>query len=95
MQYRGFARAILSTARHFGSRDPIVDFERLGAEQIPVLVLWGDRDVVVPFSQASRVTSALGDPRFVRLAGAGHALHYEQADEVNRELIGFLMADRD
>jgi pimeloyl-ACP methyl ester carboxylesterase len=95
MHYRGFTRAILSTVRHFGARDPIVDFERLGAHGIPVLLLWGERDIVVPSSQSARVTAALGAPRFVLLPDAGHALHYEHADEVNRELIDFLLADRD
>jgi len=94
MQYRGFARGILSTIRNFGTRDPIADFERLGSYETPVLLLWGELDVVVPFSGLDRVASALGDATIVRLAGAGHALHYEQAEDVNPELVAFLTKSR-
>ena len=90
MQYRGFGRAILSTIRSFIPRDPLPDFERLGAQPTPVLLLWGDQDRAVPFAQSDRVRSALGDAAFVPLVGSGHALHFEHARRVNEKLLAFL-----
>jgi pimeloyl-ACP methyl ester carboxylesterase len=90
MRYEGFGRALLSTVRSFMQTDPISDFEALGRQSTPVLLIWGDQDRAVPFEQTGRVRSALGDAGFTPLTGAGHALHYEQAGRVNQKLLEFL-----
>jgi pimeloyl-ACP methyl ester carboxylesterase len=90
MRYRGFERALLSTAREFVSHDPLSYYEAAGSQGKPTLLVWGDRDSATPVEQADRVSAALGGPERVLIPGAGHALHYEHAAEVSAALSGFL-----
>ncbi|MBB2911987.1 pyruvate dehydrogenase E2 component (dihydrolipoamide acetyltransferase) [Streptosporangium becharense] len=59
----------------------------VGALGLPVLVVWGDRDQVVPPSHAA---NAPAGARVSVLEGAGHSPHMERANDVNRLLEGFL-----
>jgi fermentation-respiration switch protein FrsA (DUF1100 family) len=46
---------------------------KVGSLKVPLLVLHGDRDEVVPFAQGRRVFEAAREPkRFHRIVGAGH-----------------------
>ena len=93
MRYEGFRQAILATARGFIQSDPGRDFEKIGAGDRPTLLIWGDADRTFPIEQAGRVREALGaNLRFERVAGAGHALHYENANKINALLSDFLPA---
>jgi pyruvate dehydrogenase E2 component (dihydrolipoamide acetyltransferase) len=60
--------------------------ERVLADQlegldVPVLVIWGERDQVIPAAQAQAAPSRA---RVEVLGGAGHSPHMETAGEVNR-----------
>ena len=60
------------------------DLERL---DVPMLVIWGARDQVLPAAQAE---AAPGAARVEVLSGAGHSPHMESAGEVNRLVAEFL-----
>jgi pyruvate dehydrogenase E2 component (dihydrolipoamide acetyltransferase) len=53
----------------------------------PLLVIWGERDQVIPAAQAQ---AAPASARVALLSGAGHSPHMEAAGEVNRLLADFL-----
>jgi pyruvate dehydrogenase E2 component (dihydrolipoamide acetyltransferase) len=57
----------------------------------PVLVVWGERDAVIPAAQAE---AASGRAETHVLDGVGHSPHMEAAGEVNRLLEGFLAGVR-
>jgi pimeloyl-ACP methyl ester carboxylesterase len=63
---------------------------RLGQLEIPTLVLWGSSDLWIPFTSASQLSQELPRSAFIVVRNAGHNLHEEQHEEVNRSLIGFL-----
>lgn len=63
---------------------------RLGALDIPTLVLWGAHDLWIPFESASHLAQELPRSAFVIVREAGHNLQEEQHDEVTRSLIAFL-----
>lgn len=63
----------------------------LAGTGIPVLVVWGTADRIVPVGQAQ---SAPAGARIELLEGAGHSPHMERAGEVNRLLGEFLTAGR-
>jgi pimeloyl-ACP methyl ester carboxylesterase len=90
MRYRGFGAAILSTLRHFAARDPLPDFQAVGRQGRPALLVWGDEDRVLPFAESERVRAALGGAEFVPVPGAGHALHYEHSERIGPVLVDFL-----
>jgi 3-oxoadipate enol-lactonase len=59
---------------------------------VPVLVVAGAEDAIVPRGEAEEMAAALPDGRFVRIEGAGHLVPLERPHELNRELLSFLGA---
>ncbi len=66
---------------------------RLHRITAPTLVLAGSRDQVAPVAAAEELARGIPGARLVVLRGAGHLMHYERADEVNRLLLDFLRPD--
>jgi pyruvate dehydrogenase E2 component (dihydrolipoamide acetyltransferase) len=67
-------------------RQSVILREELSALKMPVLVLWGSEDRIIPASQA------LNLPRQVRteiLPGYGHMVHMEAASKVNSAILSF------
>jgi non-heme chloroperoxidase len=63
----------------------------LAAISIPVLVIHGDQDRVLPYEATSRRLPAfLENARCTVIAGGPHAIIWTHADEVNRALLGFV-----
>lgn len=85
----GFRHAIISSMYEFLPADHREAYRRLGASEVPVLVVWGDEDEVIPFDQHTAVVDALG-ARLLTLPGAGHAPHIDQPDIVHPVVIDFL-----
>jgi len=54
----------------------------------PTLLLWADRDAVLPFAVGERFAEAIGRPPPRRIAGAGHFLQEDEG-----RLVGRLIAD--
>jgi pimeloyl-ACP methyl ester carboxylesterase len=48
------------------------------AEQVPTLVVWGDRDRIIPVSHAYAAHELMPGSRLVVVPGAGHFLPFEQ-----------------
>jgi magnesium chelatase accessory protein len=54
---------------------------QLRSVHTPALLLWGDRDIVVPLSSAERLMRHLANPRLVPLQGVGHVPNEEAPKE--------------
>jgi pimeloyl-ACP methyl ester carboxylesterase len=50
------------------------------AEDVPMMVVWGDADVILPIGHGIRAARDLPVDRFEVFEGAGHFPHLEQAD---------------
>lgn len=57
---------------------------------VPVLVIHGDDDQVVPFGVGNQTTKYLKDGRLKVYKGGPHALPNIEADGINEDLLGFL-----
>ena len=57
---------------------------------VPTLVVWGDRDPLIPLGMGRRLAAALPMARLVVLTGAGHAPMWERQDAFNDTLLTFL-----
>jgi pimeloyl-ACP methyl ester carboxylesterase len=90
MQYAGLQQAILSTLRDMDMHGLSETYQRVGRQQKPVLLLWGDKDQVLPFANSEKVKQAIPQVEFHVIAGAGHDLEYEFSDTVNPLLLDFL-----
>jgi pimeloyl-ACP methyl ester carboxylesterase len=96
-QYRlarrpGFLDAALAALRDqvgsTGQRRMLLD--RLRGLRVPVLLVWGDQDRVVPVAQARRAAARLPDAEVVVLSGCGHLPHVEDPAAFDRALVAFL-----
>lgn len=54
--------------------------------RVPVLLIHGERDGIVPARQSDQVATVLANARVERLAGLGHLAHEEQPQRVARAL---------
>ena len=58
---------------------------------IPVLVIHGDQDRVLPYeATSSRLPALLNNARSTVIAGGPHAIIWTHADEVNQALLDFI-----
>jgi pimeloyl-ACP methyl ester carboxylesterase len=68
--------------------------ERLGGLEVPVLLVWGAQDRVVPVAHARRAAARLPDATLVVLPSCGHLPHVEDPAAFSRTLTAFLNAPR-
>jgi pyruvate dehydrogenase E2 component (dihydrolipoamide acetyltransferase) len=74
-----------------GGRQRIVIADRLAELAIPLLVVWGRDDRIIPAAHAERVPD---DAQVHLLDGQGHSPHMEAAGDFNRLMEGFLAGAR-
>ncbi|MCB1314362.1 MAG: alpha/beta hydrolase [Leptospiraceae bacterium] len=89
MQYVGYKSAILSTLRNFPDNIES-DYEAVGRSGIPVLVIWGDRDTVVPIEHMQLIRHEIPDAQTEILHAAGHLAVVEAPDRVHALILDFL-----
>ena len=91
----GVRRQLLRTPREvtLGDYEACSGFdlgERVGEIAVPVLVVAGADDMMVPPESSEELHRAIPGSRMVVVPGAGHMLPMEQPDEFNRVLGEFL-----
>jgi pimeloyl-ACP methyl ester carboxylesterase len=57
---------------------------------MPVLVIWGSRDRVVPLEHGALLVRAIPNARLAVVRGAGHMPYYQKPHEFNRIVLSFL-----
>ncbi|MEU6166071.1 alpha/beta fold hydrolase [Streptomyces tanashiensis] len=60
---------------------------------VPTLVVWGDRDPILPREDQQTILDAIPDSRLLVYEGVGHVAYWEAPDRVLRDLTAF-MAER-
>jgi pimeloyl-ACP methyl ester carboxylesterase len=58
--------------------------------KVPTLVVWGEKDVIIPMEKSDALVAVLEDAKRVILKDAGHPCYVEKPDEFHRELLAFL-----
>ena len=66
--------------------------QELGAIVAPTLVLWGDRDALIPYSDQQTLVKAIIDSRLIVYQGAGHAPHWEEPARFAAQISAFVAA---
>ena len=66
------------------------DIRRLGALQVPTLLVWGRQDKAIPLARGEAMHALLPGSRLEVLDPAGHVSNYEQADRFNALALAFL-----
>jgi pimeloyl-ACP methyl ester carboxylesterase len=86
---RAFVHTIRSVIDVAGQRVSARDRLYL-AEEVPTLIVWGDRDAVIPVSHAHSAHELMPDSRLEVVEGAGHFLPFEQPELLEGLLRDFL-----
>lgn len=73
-------------------RDRPDSTQTLAEVQVPVLVISGDQDPIIPVEEAATMAGATADGRLVVVEGAAHLSPVEQPEAVNRALRDHLEA---
>jgi pimeloyl-ACP methyl ester carboxylesterase len=90
---KAFIHTLRSVVDHQGQRVSALD--RIEAiERIPSLVVWGDRDRIVPASQGQRVHEQVPHTELAVFRGAGHFPHRDDPARFVRTLDAFFGAQR-
>jgi len=66
--------------------------ERLGAIRVPVLIVHGTEDVLIPVANAELLAARIPHARKLILPGEGHGFGARDPDAVNRAIVEFLQA---
>ena len=84
----GEALRSIADACFAGGRQGVLLRDRLSELQVPVQAVWGEDDRILPAAHAEAIPP---DHRHV-LTGAGHMVHLEKPEQVNRIVADFLAA---
>ncbi len=90
MQYRGFKRAVLSTLRSNMLGEFSGVYQDLAKLDTPLMLLWGEDDLTVPFRQSELLLRLIPRVVFKPIPACGHVPHYEKPGVTNPMLIDFL-----
>ncbi|QYK50569.1 MAG: alpha/beta hydrolase [Anaerolineales bacterium] len=90
MKYRGFKRALLSSLRSGMLDEDLLLYERVGAGNKPVQLIWGELDETVPFRHAQTFVKLVPQAEFHPIAEARHIPHFNRPEVVNPLLVEFL-----
>ena len=80
-------QALAAAARLVGEREDILD--RIGAIEVPCLVIGSEWDRATPWSHAEQLAGRLPDARLVRIERAGHGTPLEAPEQVVEHIRSF------
>ena len=84
--------AYLRAARALDYRDTMKIMEGLKEVSIPALVLWGEEDVFIPYTQGRRLAKVIKGARFVIMGNVGHFSPEDDPILVSSLVSGFMRA---
>jgi len=88
---KGFVDMFHSTLSNFPLSTGRVDIVgQVNARGTPILLLWGDKDISVPFDVHSKLLEVAPQIKFKVIEDAGHALNYEAVETLDKEILQFL-----
>jgi pimeloyl-ACP methyl ester carboxylesterase len=88
-----FVHTLRSVVDIHGQRVSATDRLYLAAD-VPTLIVWGDRDPIIPFDHALAAHEAIAGSRLEVFEGVGHYPHCEQPDRFVEVLADFLATTR-
>ncbi len=89
-QHPGYLRALFSTLTNFDfeSSSKAIDF--IAKLNLPVLIIWGDKDILIPVDNAYRYHRLYKNSSLTIIPGATHMLLIEHSEQVIDAIRAFL-----
>jgi pimeloyl-ACP methyl ester carboxylesterase len=89
--YENYKKLDLDVMAMYFRKMPKIDISNVLPQiRVPMLVIAGDKDPIVPPSQSQLIAQKVQGSELVMISGAGHVPMLERADEYNRALMGWL-----
>ena len=90
LRFKGFTEALLSTVRNFNLFDTEYMYSNLGKKNVPVLVIWGTKDGVVPYKSSKKLLEIMPNINLVTIQEGTHDITYRQPSKVAKEILLFI-----
>ena len=84
----------MDAARRLNFDFSLPDVNRIKSVTVPTLIVWGREDKVVHVQTAARFHQDITGSQLVVIDDAGHMVHEEKPDAVNRAITSFLESIR-
>ncbi len=90
VKYQGYKTSNYSTWVHTLTYNMEPQIEEIGRQETPVMLILGTHDPYVPADEALTYQKLIKNIEVKEIAEAGHIVNFEQAEVVNRLILGFL-----
>jgi pimeloyl-ACP methyl ester carboxylesterase len=88
--FKGYKRSLLSSLRNGLLNGRLAEYQKAGALHLPQLIIWGNRDKVVPREQIKAIKKAMPGAEYREIESCGHIPHFEKPEITNSILLDFL-----
>jgi pimeloyl-ACP methyl ester carboxylesterase len=86
VEHRGYLRSLFSTVRLFDFQSAMKSATAINKLNLPVLVLWGDKDALIPVENAYRYHQLYTQSTLSIVPGANHSLLIEHPNETTEAI---------
>jgi pimeloyl-ACP methyl ester carboxylesterase len=90
MQYKGFGHALWSSRVFRRGLNTDTIYRRVALANIPVLLIWGEKDQTVPFERSALVRKTIPSAEFHPIPDVGHLPILERASLTDSLILAFL-----
>jgi pimeloyl-ACP methyl ester carboxylesterase len=81
---------VLEDSAGVSSREDSNLLTRLDESGIPVLIIWGNEDKILPVEAAKYLHSKIRDSTLIILESTGHVPHWERPEKFNQSVLDFV-----
>jgi pimeloyl-ACP methyl ester carboxylesterase len=89
-QHPGYLRSLFSTIFHFNFQSASKSVEFIEKLKIPILIIWGDKDSLIPVENAYRYHKLYKNSSLTIVPGANHSILIEHSEPVIDAIKTFL-----
>jgi pimeloyl-ACP methyl ester carboxylesterase len=90
MRFEGLNRALVSTLQNMPLHNVQDTFARVGKQDRPVILIWGNQDKLLPVANKDKFKKDIPHIEVHAIDEAGHMINYERPEVVNPLLVEFL-----
>lgn len=94
-RYKGFLKCTLSSLRNtiLNTNYTAKQYEKVSAQNVQTLCIWGDADKTMPHYQATRFKELCPKAQLITYEGSGHIFVYDEGERTSRDVIKFIEGD--